>query len=55
VDYVELSAVQRNLFIFLAQLYFSANLFVLKLYMSFYVSVIIYERGQNLGTASLNQ
>jgi hypothetical protein len=53
VDCVELSVVQRNLFIFLAMLYFSAKLFVLKLCMSFYVYVTISEKGQNLGTTSL--
>jgi hypothetical protein len=45
VDCVELSAVQRNLFIYLATLHFYAKLFVLKLCMSFYVSVIIDEKG----------
>jgi hypothetical protein len=55
VDCVELSAVQRNLFLFIATLYLSnsAKLFVLKLCMSFYLNVIINERGQNLGTMSL--
>jgi hypothetical protein len=37
---LELSVVQRYLFIFLATLYFSAKLFVLKLCMSFYVNGI---------------
>jgi hypothetical protein len=53
VDCVELSVVQRNLFIFLVTLYFSASFFVLKLYMSFFVNVTIGEKGQNLETMSL--
>jgi hypothetical protein len=53
VDCVELLAVQLNLLMSSATIYFSAKYFVFKLCMSYYDNMIIDEKDQNPGTTSL--